>query len=294
MKRMVWKLLMLSLGVAALAGAPGCLAAVGSEEDEDEATSGVGLEEEVGSAGQALSSSDLSMLVLGGVYPVTQGYHPNGGHAGIDFGGTNDGQVSVWSPVNGTIIANTGACGKVAIYDGANTIIMAHMSHRTSLPVGSHVSVGTYLGKASRVVGGGCSASGPHLHMEIRTGHRATMADPNNNNTATTLNPLTYTYGGFPAVSLLSPANGGHGGGNPVSFSWSPIQGATRYRLQISTSGSFGAESCPGNCIYNEAAGSTSRSVSLAPGQTYYWRVRAGNSATGQGGLWSEVRSVHR
>lgn len=144
---------------------------------------------------QTTNEQKLSYLLMKGNYPVTNGYAPNGVHAGVDFGNTGDGVTSVYAPVSGTVTANTGTCGKVAIFDGANTIILAHMTARTGISVGSQISGGDYVGKASQVVGGGCSASGPHLHIEIRTGNNPSMADPANNNTATTLNPLTYfTY----------------------------------------------------------------------------------------------------
>ena len=137
----------------------------------------------------------LSRLLLGGEYPVTNGYQPNRIHAGVDFGSVGDGVTSVKSPVSGTIIANTEACGKVAIYDGRNTIILAHMKNRTSLAVGKTIAVGDYVGKASKVVGGGCRATGAHLHIEVRTGRNTSMALPTNDNRNTTLNPITYLVG---------------------------------------------------------------------------------------------------
>ncbi|WP_181234015.1 M23 family metallopeptidase [Enhygromyxa salina] len=239
----------------------------------------------------SLTQSELSQLLLGGNYTVTNPYAPNGVHAGIDFGGTGDGVTTVRSPVNGTVIANTTACGKVAIFDGTNTIILAHMSNLTAPAVGASVSIGASLGKASKVVGGGCTATGAHLHIEIRTGQNTSMAAPANNNTNTTRDPLTYGYSAFPAVSLLSPSANAAVNINPVSFSWSAIQGANTYRLQISQTNAFTSETCTNGCVYNTAASTSSRSVALNAG-TYYWRVRAGNS--GQGGLWSTVRSVTR
>jgi hypothetical protein len=137
-------------------------------------------------------SENLSYLLMKGNYTVSQGYSPNGIHAGVDFGGTGDNVTSVYSPKSGTITDNTSACGKVAIFDGTNTIILAHMESRTSLAIGSQILAGDFVGKASKVVGGGCSATGAHLHIEIRTGNNKVMAAPANNNTATTLNPLTY------------------------------------------------------------------------------------------------------
>ncbi len=234
-----------------------------------------------------LTSSELSQLVLGGAYPVTNGYAPNGVHAGVDFGSTGNGVTSVSSPVNGTIVANTDACGKVAIYDGSNTVIVAHMTSRTTLPVGSSVSIGTYLGKASNVVGGGCTATGAHLHLEIRTGKNASMAAPGANNSGTTLDPLSYGYSPFNPVTLLTPTSGTTVNSNPVWLEWKFVQGATAYRVQISRSNSFTANGCTSGCVVDNAGSSTNRSFNLGAG-TYYWRVRAGNS--GQGGLWSPVR----
>ncbi len=134
----------------------------------------------------------LSILLFGSVHPVRNGYQPNKIHAGIDFGDTGTDTTPVISPVNGKIVANTSACGKVAIFDGKNTVILAHMASRTSLAVGKTIAVGEYVGKAAMVLGGGCSATGPHLHIEIRTGNNPTMALPSNENGNTTLNPTEY------------------------------------------------------------------------------------------------------
>jgi murein DD-endopeptidase MepM/ murein hydrolase activator NlpD len=137
----------------------------------------------------------LSQKLLGGNYSVSNGYKPNGTHAGIDFNGTGTGKVAVKSPVSGTIIANTDACGKVAIFDGRNTVILAHMSDRTSLNAGKLINAGDYVGRAAMVLGGGCTATGPHLHVEVRTGKNPSMALPTANNTQTTLNPISYLVG---------------------------------------------------------------------------------------------------
>lgn len=239
-----------------------------------------------------LTAVELSNLVMGGTYRVTQGYQPNRVHAGIDFGGITNNVTRVNSPVNGTIIANTAACGKVAVYDGRNTIIMAHMSNRTPLAVGSAVTMGTYLGTTSNVGGGGCVVDGAHLHMEIRNGREPNfMSVAANDNRNRNQDPLTYAYPAFPAVALTGPANGFATANSPINFSWSPIQGANAYRLQISTTNRFDANTCLDGCVYNTAAGTTARSVALNRGN-FFWRVRAGNS--GQGGQWSAVRSLTR
>ena len=158
----------------------------------------------------AVSASQLSQILMRGTYPITNSYRPWGGptgHAGIDFGSTGDGVTSVYAPVSGTITANTSACGKVAIFDGQNTIILAHLTARnTTLAVGSTITAGIYVGKASQVVGGGCTVTGPHLHIEIRTGNNTFMADPTRDNRATTLDPLAYPWDTTaPSITITSP-----------------------------------------------------------------------------------------
>jgi hypothetical protein len=272
---------------------PACAAPVADPADDEGARPAEAPAEPVGSAELPIASSDLAVLLTGKSLPVTQGYFPNGVHAGVDFGSTGDGVTSVSAPVRGTIVANTDACGKVAIFDGTNTVILAHMTARTTLSVGSPVTVGTYLGKASKVVGGGCVASAAHLHIEIRTGNHPIMAAPAADNTSTTLDPLGYSYGPFPAVSLFAPAAGALVVGNPVTFSWAPIQGATGYRIQFSLQNSFDASTCTGvgGCLFETTTGSTQLPLNVGAG-TYYWRVRAGSSYAG--GLFSTSRLVKK
>lgn len=141
---------------------------------------------------------ELSQVALQGDHPLASGYRPFFGHAGVDFAVTGDGKTAVYSPVSGTVIANTEDCGKVAVYDGRNTIILAHLKERTR--IGSRkeeaIQAGDYLGLAADVggKGAGCAAEGAHLHLEIRSGRNAAMADPGQDNRATTLDPLSYGY----------------------------------------------------------------------------------------------------
>lgn len=173
--------------------------------------------------GGAITSSQLSQLLMRGNYPVTSNYTPAYGHAGVDFGSTGNGITSVYAPVSGTISANTSDCGKVAIFNGRHTIILAHMTSRTSLAVGSQIKAGTYVGKASNVVGAGCRATAAHLHIEIRTDSRVSMADPARDNSGTTLNPLTYQYDTTaPSITIKSPVGGSSFYiGRSYTISWS-------------------------------------------------------------------------
>ncbi len=156
------------------------------------------------SANGRIAPNSLSQKLLNGDYAISNGYQPNGVHAGIDFRGTGDGVTSVRSPIDGEVIANTSECGKVAIYDGRNTVILAHMSSRTEIGVSKRIRAGDYVGKASRVVGGGCTATAAHLHIEIRTGRNASMALPKNDNRNTTINPLTYFDGANQTTSVTA------------------------------------------------------------------------------------------
>ena len=85
----------------------------------------------------------------------------------------------------------------------------------------------------------------------------------------------------LPAPSLSSPGNGQSGVSASPTFSWSPVSGANKYWLVISTSqGSLptntNATSAPGCMAYYTT--STSYSVSgLSGGTTYYWEVQAFN-----------------
>jgi hypothetical protein len=71
-----------------------------------------------------------------------------------------------------------------------------------------------------------------------------------------------------------------------ITFEWSATGGATKYRLQVNTASDF-----TGTVIFDNAAiSTTSQNVALTIGNTYYWRVKAGNNAGWSG--WSATGSV--
>ena len=255
---------------------------------------------------QEITAAQLSTRIFGSPRDVTNTYRPNGGHAGIDFRVISHPNArDVHSPIAGEIIQNRAWCGHVAIFDGRNTHVFLHMSSRTTKGIGARVSVGERLGWADQVTGSGCTATGPHLHYEIRTGRNASPAIPTADNRATTLDPLQYDYGSgggtppFPAPSLVSPAANATRSPGVVTFSWNAVSGATAYRIQIANSvASFpgngdvnDSSSTCSNCI-NQTTASTSftTSTSLNTG-TYFWRVRAG--ADGRGGVWTTPRQLN-
>lgn len=88
----------------------------------------------------------------------------------------------------------------------------------------------------------------------------------------------TYVFSAPPAPELLSPANNATGIASNATLSWSAANGATSYRVQISTSPTFAT-----TVVDRSNITSTSFSLSavsgLVSGTTYYWRVQASNTA---------------
>ncbi|TSA16360.1 hypothetical protein D4R75_13585, partial [bacterium] len=84
---------------------------------------------------------------------------------------------------------------------------------------------------------------------------------------------------------LSSPSNGAASQPTTLTLGWTASTGATKYHLQVSTTSAFTT------LVLNDSSlTGTSKSVAaLANGITYYWRVRAGNSAgwSGYSGSWS-------
>lgn len=76
-------------------------------------------------------------------------------------------------------------------------------------------------------------------------------------------------------VQPLSPANGASGTPIPTLCAWQTVSTATRYRIDLDTSGAFANPLLTDSTLVD-----TSRSIAgLLEGTTYYWRIRAGNSA---------------
>jgi len=86
-----------------------------------------------------------------------------------------------------------------------------------------------------------------------------------------------FSHSYFLAAPLpLAPVSGSTVDGGQLNLTWSSVEGATSYRVQVSASASFGT-------LLVNAQVSGQRylvTAELAPGTTYHWRVQAVNKAT--------------
>ncbi len=112
---------------------------------------------------------------------------------------------------------------------------------------------------------------------------------------------FTTVLPGLPAPTLISPSSGATGQPTRPNFDWSDVTGANAYRLLIATTPSalprgeedpVDSSSLVVNAVVSDSDHLLTVAESLQEGVTYYWQVRAGNSATGQGGVWSGYRSL--
>jgi len=88
----------------------------------------------------------------------------------------------------------------------------------------------------------------------------------------------------YPPI-LLSPAAGATDQGTPLSFEWSPVEGAQSYVLEVDDTATFGSPAIRETGLPDTTFLAT---VGLAEDRLYYWRVR-GDRADDPG-PWSAVR----
>ncbi len=100
---------------------------------------------------------------------------------------------------------------------------------------------------------------------------RVIAHDANGSNTSSTASFRTKLL----SPTLLSPSNGALGQSTSLTLSWSAINGATSYHLQVNTASNFSGT----NVFESFSVTSNSQVISgLTNNTVYYWRVRAKNS----------------
>ncbi len=84
--------------------------------------------------------------------------------------------------------------------------------------------------------------------------------------------------------TLVSPSSGATGVGQPVSFDWSDISGATLYQIQVDNNSDFSSTN-----VNQQVVSSVHSAAGLNSGTLYYWRTRAQNICGW--GSWSANRT---
>jgi hypothetical protein len=175
----------------------------------------------------------------------------------------------------GTLLQSTSS---VAVFSGWNII---------SLPSSVSVDSGTdyWLGTA-------CDSSGV-IYYHLGEGTQRTKAisfssysfpDPAGTGYSSDDNYILIAGGGSKIVPL-PPA--GISPGTAITFKWNASERAETYWLQINTASDFS-----GTDMFNADVGNTTaqRITGFTFGETYYWRVKAGNAAGWSD--WSQTMSV--
>ena len=105
------------------------------------------------------------------------------------------------------------------------------------------------------------------------------------NNTETTTSTITSFTQTLPTPTL-TPLVGNQN--LDVTLSWSAISGANQYTLEVNTNNTF-----TGTSIYNSTVGNiaTKAPGNLSDNSTYYWRVTASNTVTGESSSTSAFSS---
>jgi hypothetical protein len=102
---------------------------------------------------------------------------------------------------------------------------------------------------------------------------------------------ITLADGLDSTLTLVLPADHTTGLSGPPVFTWTPVSGATIYRLSLSSSNAFpaGISTVP-ITPYDPSASTFTWPTSLSPSSTYYWKVEASNCYFS--GTWRTVSSA--
>jgi pimeloyl-ACP methyl ester carboxylesterase len=232
-------------------------------------------------AGGSPHSSIRSFTTVAGSLPAPDLLNPSNGAAGVSITPLLD-----WSTVSGAT--------KYRLFVSTSQSTLESLSPTATTCTGCIVrevnsgSTSQYQFQATEALGNATT-----YYWMVRAG----------NTSAGSLNSAIRwftTAAALSAPTLTSPGNGAGSISITPLLTWSVVNGATRYRLFVSTSQSTlsslspSATSCTG-CIVREInSGSTSQyqfqaTEALGNATTYYWMVRAGSDVAG-GSPYSSIR----
>lgn len=187
-----------------------------------------------------------------------------------------------WAVINS---GNATAAGTFYIYLYVDGAYQAGWS-AASLNTNTYVEVTNYsLGSLS---------AGTHA-IEITADATGVIAESNEADNSYT-KTITISLATLPAPTLSSPANGSAGQSTTPVFSWSPVAGATSYRILVATNAADlptnSTATNGGSSVVINATNSTPNftpSTPLTAGTTCYWEAQARNAT--EYGIWSGVNS---
>jgi len=196
--------------------------------------------------------------------------------AGGGSGPTPPGSFGKTSPTNLASISGTSVTLSWGTSSGASTYAYCLDQVNDDACNGSWVSVGSSTSATVNNL-----AQGAKYYWQVQATNTAgtTDADAGAWRTFSVL-PASQLPGAF---SKSSPSNGATNVNRSTTLSWGASAGATSYEYCVSTSGSC--------TTFTSVGSSTSVSVSLSRRQTYYWQVRARNTAgttlANSGSVWN-------
>jgi len=197
----------------------------------------------------------------------------------------NINEIRVYSLVGGNVKValysdSAGAPGSLlgANDTGTGTACIAGQWNTISLPA-THVDSGTayWIGVADATGAGACYSSASPIPIYYQSITYSSYAFPSSAGTGYTTATWAYMAfagwgGGVAPVAPVAPTRVS----TALTFKWNAATGATKYQLQVNNGADFTGTDIlnadVGNVLFREVTG-------LTAGTTYYWRVRAGNSA---------------
>ena len=235
---------------------------------------------------------DFSMAIASKVVAMRSGRVT---HVVENFSDYNCSNSNCVNNVNRIVIEHT---------DGTRALYLHLTKNGSDVEVGDLVQQGQLIGKS----GSTGHSTAPHLHVMLMnpTGCNnpwycqsiPLKFDDVSTNGSVPISGTFYTSQNadsriLSTPILTQPLNQATLSSTPIAISWNMVANADNYRLQISTSSVWDRTNGFTNPnIYNSALGNTGSFQWTNPqAGTYYWTVRAGNTAGGGSSEFAQVRS---